>query len=89
MWPMDIPQFMNIGEFCKHIGMSRWYFMRISDRYRLSLKPRGTAMLVEVEPTIKILATVPDIEWMMSDRGLALVRQVQEASQNAQPQDAA
>ena len=86
---MDIPQFMNIGEFCRNTGLSRWHFMRLCDKYQFPMRPRRSSLLIEVEPTIKVLATVPNIEWLMSDRGLALVRQVQEASQSPEQQDVA
>jgi hypothetical protein len=72
--PMDIQVFMNIGTFHRHIGMSRWHFMRMVDRYHLPLQRDGKNRLVEVEPTIKFLATVPNIHRMISDRGLELVR---------------
>jgi hypothetical protein len=80
---MDIPQFMNIGEFCRYTGLSRWHFMRICDRYHVPLRPRGGSKSLEVEPTIKVLATVPGIEYLMSDRGLELVRpHLQEAQES-------
>ena len=85
---MDIPQFMNIGEFCKYTGLSRCHFMRLSDKFQFPVRPRGTSLLLEVEPTIKVIATVPNIEWLMSDRGVELVRQSQ-AEAEPQPQTAA
>lgn len=84
---VDINRFMNIGQFCKHVGISRWHFMRIVDRYHVPLRQRATSMLVEVEPTITLLATVPDIEWMLSDHGLEMVRQVR-AAVTPEPQPA-
>lgn len=76
---MDIPQYMNIGQFCECTGLSRWNFKRISDRHHLPMIPQGTSMLLEVEPTIKVLATIPGIEMLMSDRGVELIRQMREA----------
>jgi hypothetical protein len=84
MWSMDIPQFMNIGEFCKYTGLSRWHFMRLRDKHHLPMRPRGTAMLVEVEPAIKALATVPGIEMLMSAQGMELISQVQEEQAETQ-----
>jgi hypothetical protein len=87
---MDIPQFMNIGEFCKYTGLSRWHFMRLCDKYQFPMRPRGTSLLLEVEPTIKVIAKVPGIEMLMSARGLELMGQVRERqSAEPQPQDAA
>jgi hypothetical protein len=76
---MDIPQYMNIGEFCECTRLSRWNFKRISDRHHLPMIPQGTHRLLEVEPTIKVLATIPGIEMLMSARGLELVSQLREA----------
>jgi hypothetical protein len=76
---MDIPRYMNIGQFCECTGLSRWNFKRISDRHHLHLIPQGTNKLLEVEPAIEVLATIPGIELLLSAKGMEFVRQVQEA----------
>ncbi|SED73738.1 hypothetical protein SAMN05444161_3880 [Rhizobiales bacterium GAS191] len=90
-----LPKYMNIGEFCRFIGLSRWLFTRLVDRHRLSpVLLRWNSRYYEVEPVLRALAQEPGLEVTLSAHGLELIEryrqgEVEVEKAEAEPPEAA
>jgi hypothetical protein len=56
----NIPKYMNIKDFCKYSGYTRYQFMRMADRAKLELKAIGQFRMVNVQEALAAFEALPD-----------------------------
>jgi hypothetical protein len=84
-----IPRYMNIRDFCKYSGLTRWQFRSFADRHRLRLVEQGKAKMVDVQEAMALLPRlvsdqqIPDRRAELVERLKAALAQDQTEPQNA------
>jgi hypothetical protein len=74
-----IPKYMNIGDFCRYTGLTRWHFTRLSERYHLTLIQQGLHKMVDVEQVMALLAIQPRVvQKQIPDPGPQFIDKLQE-----------
>jgi hypothetical protein len=64
---------MNMRQMADALGMTKHSFRRLFDRYQLQHIKQGRDNVLDVKTTLKVLAKVPGIEFLISKHGIDLI----------------
>jgi hypothetical protein len=60
---VGLPKYMNIGDFCKYTGFSRYQFMRLADKAGIRLRDLTgdvRSKMVDVQEALSAIDNLPD-----------------------------
>jgi hypothetical protein len=71
-----LPRLMNMRQMAEALGMSKYLFRRLFDRYNLPHIKQGRDHILDTKDSLEILAMDPGIDFFVSKQGAELLTKV-------------